>query len=420
MQEGSVDLRPFFSFIWKKKIPVGLIGLAVAIIALLYTVVVPPIWRAATVILLPLPTSSSSLPSAASVLGSDADPLAIIQGIIQSHPAQRYVADQSGMSVGEVLNRVAVTTNGPNQQVMVTFDDSRKKYALKVVQSVLDILTDLSGKTDVSQAATQAKYYEQAVHQKAQDLAEAEDRVLKFQEKTITAPDPSTPFSGIGYTRRLLDNEFDLKSVTQSIAVAKKQAEQQGKSNADIPSALASSGRWRSKIVDLQYNLSVAETKFGPEAPEVISIKKEIDVTKAQLQSEIAKELISINEQLDPNVASLEAKRLLLEFQHDYLVKMSNIAPKEAVDFQRLVREALAQADLYKDIRARYESARIQAQVERAKWSVLAEPYVLESPTNKTYVRNVFLGFLLGLVAGSILLYRRNLKSSPRQLTVEA
>jgi uncharacterized protein involved in exopolysaccharide biosynthesis len=139
----------------------------------------------------------------------------------------------------------------------------------------------------------------------------------------------------------------------------------------------------------------------------VVAKQKEINVTKSQLQSQIAKELTSINEKLDPNMASLEAKRLLLQYQHDLLLKMSNIAPKEAVDFQRLVREALAQADLYKDIRGRYETARIQAQVERAKWSVLAEPYILEGATNKTFVRNILLGVLLGLLATSLLLYRK-------------
>ena len=407
MQEGSVDLRPFFSFVWKKKIPIGLGGLALGIIAFLYTYLLPPVWRAATVILLPQPTSGSSLPSAASVLGSDADPLAIIQGIIQSHPAQKYVSEQTGLSVPEVLSRVAVTTNGPNQQVMVTFDDPRKKFALKVVQSVLDILTELSGKTDVSQAATQARYYEEAVHKKEKDLAEAEAAVLKFQQHTITAPDPSTPFSGIGYTRRLRDNEFDLQSTVQAIDVAKKQAALQGNSSNNVPTALTSNQRWFSKLTDLQYELGVLDTRLGPQAPEVIAKQKEIDVTKSQLQSQIAKELTSINEKLDPNMASLEAKRLLLQYQHDLLLKMSNIAPKEAVDFQKLVREALAQADLYKDIRGRYETARIQAQVERAKWSVLAEPYILEGATNKTFVRNILLGVLLGLLGTSLFLYRK-------------
>jgi uncharacterized protein involved in exopolysaccharide biosynthesis len=407
MQEGSVDLRPFFSFVWKKKIPIGLGGLALGVIAFLYTYLLPPVWRAATVILLPQPMSGSSLPSAAAVLGSDADPLAIIQGIIQSHPAQKYVSEQTGMSVPEVLSQVAVTTNGPNQQVMVTFDDRRKAYALKVVQSVLDILTELSGKTDVSQAATQARYYEEAVHKKAKDLADAEAAVLKFQQQTITAPDPSTPFSGTGYTRRLRDNEFDLQSTKQAIDVAKKQAALQGSSSSAVPTALTANQRWFRKLTDLQYELGVLDTRLGPQAPEVVAKQKEINVTKSQLQSQIAKELTSINEKLDPNMASLEAKRLLLQYQHDLLLKMSNIAPKEAVDFQRLVREALAQADLYKDIRGRYETARIQAQVERAKWSVLAEPYILEGATNKTFVRNILLGVLLGLLATSLLLYRK-------------
>jgi uncharacterized protein involved in exopolysaccharide biosynthesis len=420
MQEGSVDLRPFFTFVWKAKLPIALVGLLLAGLNLLVTIVSPAVWRASVVILLPLPTGGGSISSASSILGSDADPLAILQGIIQSYPAQKYVSEKTGLSMGEVMSKIAVTTDGPKQQVMISYDDTRKKFGLGVVQSTLDVLTELSGKTDVSQAATQAKYYEAAVKQKAKDLKTAEDKVLAFQQSTITAPDPSSPFSGSGYTRRLRDLEFDLKSTVQQIEVAKKEAEKQGKSSVDVPTAMQSSIRWRSRIVELQYNLSVAETKLGPLAPEVVALRKQIDVTRQRLQNEITKELTSINKNLDPAVALLESKRLLLEYQREYLVKMSNIAPREAVDFQRLVREALAQADLYKDIRTRYETARIQAQVERAKWSVLAEPYIQPGPTNKAYVRNTLLGFLVGIVGAAAFFFRRYAKDQRTSLPVEA
>lgn len=406
MDEESLDLRPFYAHLWSHRWKAALWGLLGALVAGAVTYTVPPVWRSKAVLLLPIPSADLGALSALGSLTGDSDPLFVLQGILQSYPAQKHVGDTMGLTTTEVGDLLAVTTDGSRQQLSIAVDHADSKFGTKMVQSSLDILYKLSADTDLSLAAKQARLYGEAVERQEKLVREVEDQTLAFQKGSLTAPDPSSPYSGLTYMRRLQDTELQLGTVERQLAVAKDEAEKQASADAQVPSALVANQKWRDKLVQLEYDLQVAETRLGPMAPEVVRLKREIEVAQKQIKQEIANEIRSVQQNINPKVAELEAQRLVLEWQRAEMVKYSDLAPKEALEFQRLVREAMARSEVLKELRLKYEAARVGAEVERVKYSVLAKPYVEPKPVNKTFIRNGLLGMFLGVMLAAMLRWR--------------
>jgi uncharacterized protein involved in exopolysaccharide biosynthesis len=405
MEEGTVDLKPYFQAIWSRRFFVVIVALTAALIGLGITFALPTAWRARTVLLLPTAPDASAL--SIPFMNQEADPLLILQGIVQSYPAQQYIAKNNGLTETQVSNDLNVTTDSGRQQLSISYETTDREFGLKVVRSAIKILDELGARTELDIASSQARVLEQAVKDKTREVEDIEAQIRKFQETTVTAPDPSSPFAGLAYVQRLRAVQMDLGTVKRQLTVAREEASRQAQKSVSVPTALASNQKWRDRLVQMEYDLRLKETQLGPEAPEVVATRRQIDVTRRQLAQEIAQEMTAVQQSLDPRLAELEARRLLLEWQEEYLVKMADIAPKESEALQRLLREASVRTEVLKQVRTQFEQERIKARVERIKWGVLAEPYIEPKPTNKQFVRNTLLGGFLGILIAALVVVRR-------------
>ena len=169
---------------------------------------------------------------------------------------------------------------------------------------------------------------------------------------------------------------------------------------------------FRYKLIQLQYNLDVAQTTLGPLAPKVVALKREIDVTRQTLNEEISRYLQSVDVNLDANIATLEATRLTTKYQLDIASELAESAPREAVELARLAREVVILGDVSTNLRSKWEEAKIAADVDQVKWSVLEGPFIEDVPTNKHFVRNTAIGAIIGFLIGSVILNIRSRRAA--------
>ncbi len=161
-----------------------------------------------------------------------------------------------------------------------------------------------------------------------------------------------------------------------------------------------------------EYDLRIAEVKLGPEAPEVVRLRRELTITRAQLQKEISNYLKSVSSNVDATIVQLEAQRIVLEWRVSSVQEMAKAAPDEAAQLQRRLREVGALTQVLSALRQQYELKKID-EVGDVSWSVLEPPFFTdEEPINKQFGRNGIVGFFLGMfLAVTVIILRQRGRS---------
>lgn len=383
--------------VFRRRRPVILLVAAIfASLAALVTFVLPAKYEVKSTLMLVVPENADQIKLSA-IGGQGPDPLSIIQAVIQSRPSIEYISKQTGLDTKGVVQFMNVDTDKPSNTVTIS-SIQEPKLAQKIVGSALFKLDELTRTLQFSEGGRQAAYLKGAIAQKESEYRKASEKLAEFQKHAKTAYDPTNPTTATAYTKALSDLQMQYGVIQNQLKVAREQAHIAASKSLDIPTALPASQLWRGKLVDLEYQLRVAQTKYGPEASAVQQLQEAIAETKKELQREIAAYLSSVNLNVDANIAQLEAQRIVLEWQLQFAKQLADKAPSEAMQAQRMITEVEMITEVLKDLRSQYETALARSEVEKVKWSVLEKPWVSDEPTNKKYVRNCLIGFLAGLM----------------------
>jgi uncharacterized protein involved in exopolysaccharide biosynthesis len=381
---------------------------------LIYTFVVPPQWKATATIITVLPTelgggAGQSLASALSP--TSPDPLQVLEGILTSRRSVDLIMERSKLRRRDIERGLKTERRQKQALLTLSWEDYDAKRALSVVQGALDGVKLMQRDVGFTAASLQAKYLEDSVHEQEGKLRKAESALADF-EKSMKAPiNPADPTSVGAYLKQKLDLQLQLGTVEQSIKIGRSQA-RLVPAHPDLPTMIPNTKPFRDKLIQLQYNLDVAQTTLGPLAPKVVALKREIDVTRQTLNEEISRYLQSVDVNLDANIATLEATRLTTKYQLDIASELAESAPREAVELARLAREVVILGDVSTNLRSKWEEAKIAADVDQVKWSVLEGPFIEDVPTNKHFVRNTAIGAIIGFLIGSVILNIRSRRAA--------
>jgi uncharacterized protein involved in exopolysaccharide biosynthesis len=168
---------------------------------------------------------------------------------------------------------------------------------------------------------------------------------------------------------------------------------------------------WQRKLTDIEYKLRVARTTFAEEHPEVVRLKRVEKETQEQFQSDVKKYMSSVNKNVDPTIATLEAKRMLLEYQVSQARKLAKVAPEEGMQLARYVAEVLTLRKVSTTLRGQYEQAKLEAEISKVRWNVLDPPYIERKPVNKRYRVPVLTGAAAAFTISMIIAFIRFRKS---------
>lgn len=193
----------------------------------------------------------------------------------------------------------------------------------------------------------------------ASNLRQAEDRLQNFQVQTATVPMASSGAGGAAF-----GNFFELKMQTEQLR-RDRQALQQVLAQARetgsipqtalelVPSAQSSPELKQAlgELIQKQAELRALRVQYTDQHPLVKNVQEQVDVLQQQTIPRLSQSVIS----------SLAQRESQLGGAAGSAGQQLSAIPPQALEQARLQRQAEFAADVYKDLRGRYESARIAA-----------------------------------------------------------
>lgn len=376
--------------------------------------IVKPIWLARTEIAVPSPTSP--LGDLTSILGGSGDsPLQFLRGLFESRATRQHLATYAKekfnrkLSVPDIDDLFAAKAQVDTSQLFLELKDTNKEFALALLDESANYVRKLDEQTAGEVANKKFQAYETSLKQKQNELNQANEALRDWLQRSKTATDPSNPFAGASYRQRLDEVNLKIGSLDRTISTIKQQARSNAENAEQFPSELPGASKWRDLIVQLEYDLRIAETTYSKSSPQVIAKKKQIEATKKQFKDEVTKFLGAVENEQNLGLPALMVERQGLIYQRDALQEMARVAPTEAIIQQKLVADQQTKAAVVAELKKQAEIATVEANVKRINWSLLGKSYVVDKPINKGAFVNGVLGFIAGCVlvlAGAFLAAR--------------
>lgn len=396
-------------------------GLVASAATVAYIMAKPNVYRGYATLVLPLSSSNASINLALPLLSRDSSPLSVLLGIAKSDLVFSQIVERTKLPRKTVRENLTWKEDSATSQISVTYTDTNPQRARNVVTIALEELGKSSRAISTSLAATNIVDLRAALDSRTETLQKSEDELLAMQAKLRTAIDPNNPFSGGQYLARLKEVEIELGKVETELRAVRETAIRRGEPAVTVPTAGATSNpSWKQRVTDVEYELRVAETRFGPDAPEVEQLRRKLTVTRNQLQTEISKYIQSVQSNVASEVAMLVARKQILEWQRAYIADLAKIAPSEALELQRVIREVSAQTAALVETRKQYEAAALDQQVYRVQYTTLVTPQVTPNPVNKGRTKATIISFVAGALTCSVIIVLVNIRDRNRETAAVA
>jgi len=432
VEEEEITLADLIAIIWQRKWTVATITLLCVLIGVLATWLPKPVYEASSTLLFPA-GGASPLAGIAQSFGINLPsggtaPLKMYRAVLESARLREMISQETGIKAKKLESMTTVKDDAQASLITVLVRHEDPATAQKVAKLYIRSLARLNKELNLPLARNQVEFLERELSSRTKQLREAETRLLDFQRRMVgeggapSSAGTSVPTGGIAglpslrvsggalgfdtaYLQQLNSARLQLNQVQQQIAAAREAAQRVAQSATELPADLPPAALWRAKLTELEYELRVAELTYGPDAPNVVKLKKEIELTRQQLRREIENYLKAVNMNVDPNLAPLELQRVGLEAQVNALQQLAARAPEDTLQLQRLAREVSTLNELVQQLRVALEQARMEMSRDPNRWEVLEEGRLREGAINKRWIRNSALGFAIGMIISTMLAF---------------
>ncbi|GBC97316.1 hypothetical protein HRbin16_03138 [bacterium HR16] len=428
VEEEEITLSDLFGTIWQRKWTVSVVTALSVLIGVLATWLPAPVYEASSTLLFPAggtsPLAGLAQSFGLSIPSGGAAPLKMYRAVLESDRIRALIAQQAQVSPKLLLQITTIKDDAQASLITVSVRHKDPRLAQRIARLYVSTLATLNRELNLPLVRNQVDFLEKELALRTRQLREAENRLLQFHQRMVreggapsagggaTAGISSTsPLRALGGTASGLDGSYlqqlnsarlQLQQVNEQIATARASAQKLAKSAANLPADLPPAAQWRQKLTDLEYELRVAELTYGPDAPNVVKLKRQIELTRRQLRKEIDNYLQAVNMNLDPNLAPLELQRVGLEAQISALQQLAARAPEDTLRLQRLAREVATLNDIVQQLRVNLEQARMEMSRDPNRWEVLEDGTLKEEPVNKRWKLNIALALAGGLLLGTL------------------
>ena len=420
MQTEPQEATPLFAAVKERKPLVACVVLLAVGLGVAYTLFAPAVWEAKATIIFPvrqpsaLGLSGDDTGSIASALGGPT-PVRVYTGILESAHTLDFVAKATGLRSKEVETMSTVLDQAMQNTITVSARSKDPSLAMNVVSLRLQALRDINSSLNMPLAQNDVEVLQSKIAQEQASVSDCESKLLDFQQHAVTAPTltPSgngkqssliaTPTNWVATLREL---EIQYAKVDSQIRQAQDWSDKVAADGGELPTPFPGTEKWRGTLADLEYDLRTAQLSFSPTAPEIKMIEEKIRIAKAQLQGELEKYAKATHEGLiDPQFSDaqklpgLMADRVALEAQITAVARLAALAPEEAGELTRLMRELGTHTVILQQLQEQAQVASIQQARDPNRWEVLDAPHLGDEPVNKSILRNTALSLALGLFA---------------------
>ncbi|MDX2065288.1 MAG: hypothetical protein SFX74_06050 [Fimbriimonadaceae bacterium] len=409
----GTNLVSYLPLLWKARLLLLISAAISAIVAFGVVAVRPPVYVATGVLVLPAASQGPSLIESLPFISKDATQLSILHGIATSQRAYREVSKLTKEPLRDLNENLKWKIDSQTNQLEVISHHENRAKAQAIADYAIGVTRKMALEVQSNLAMSNASELSAFLTKKQNELRETEAELLEFQKSLRAAPAGVGPTSALDYFARLKQIEIDLGKVEKQLEFERQVAVRRGEPAANLQAG-PQNPTWKERVTQVEYDLRVAQTRLGPDAPEVEALRRKLRVTQNQLSSEIREYIRSVNSNLDAKVADLEAQRLALEYQRGIVAELAKIAPREALQLQRLVRETEARAQAVVEIRRQFELSKVDTEVKRVPYAILEQPIVEAEPVNKDWKRPALISAIIGLlVASACIILARLIRTIP-------
>lgn len=366
------------------KLIVGVTLLA-AVAAAIFTIVRAPLYEARTTLLVTPPASQAQAEGGgrlAAALLQQSSPLRVLEGVMTSRTAKTKV--WKTLDTNEDDLPIVTSTDPTNNQFTIITRAGNPDLALNGSKTAIQVLADLRRELDVSRAGLQAQELKKALDTKRAELKLLEDRGLDYQLKAKTAVDPTDPGTVVAYKRKAQELKSELSGIEKELGKLGSLATTAERSMNSYAANVPGFDTLRQNVVEAEIELRAMEQMYRGDATKLREARARAETARKSLNDELTRYLSSVRTGVNPQVATLEARRASLVVQIEALDQLALYAPGEALELLRLRRDLDTMNEVYTRLKVAYESALIEEKVANTWWSILDEPYLLPKPINKS------------------------------------
>ena len=390
----------------------GIVGMA-------YTSFVPARYEVKSTILLPGTKAQSSLASAAQSLGvstGSADTtLPMFRKILESESVTSAVSKKCGLPNRTLRQIRTIEDDGKTNSIDITVQHRDKAFAIKVASEYIVALRAENSKLSLPSKGRRIDNLLAALNNKNQALSEAEEKMERFVSTAKTSPGVAAPLevsSGSGstagtgaggsgsttipafrYQDQVTTLSIELEKLDNQLKLIDSKSEQASKIQPDDFPPVAA---WKEQRSELQARLNTARALYNSESPEYRDVQTEYNEVEKLQQKDVDKYLDAVKRRVTGDVSKLDQDRAAVIRKIESIRRLANAAPREALEYQRLLRNVSTLSQIAANFRLEYERAKLDSADDPNRWEVLDAPTAAEEPVNKKYSRNVSLGALAG------------------------
>ncbi len=424
MQQNTQETTPVFASLWERRGVVAAV-LSVALAAgIAYTLFAPAVWEAKATVIFPvrqpsaLGLASGDASALTSALGGPT-PVRVYAGILESARTIDFVAKDTGLSRLDVRQMSKVLDQAMENTITVSASSRNPDLAKKVVALHLQAMDLINQDLNLPQAQNDVEVINEQIVDEKKTIDENEAALLKFQSTAVTAPNV-TP-TGTGKDSTLVaspsrwvsaQRELELQYARVESEIGQIQAwstkiAEDGKT---LPTPFSGAEKWRTALIDLEYELRIKELSYAQTSPEVKKLREQITITRTQMEAELANQVRATQEGLvdqssigGQRLPGLIAEKVALDAQIQAVRRLADLAPAESVELSRLLRDIATHTTILNQLQGQLQLATIQKTRDPNKWEILDEPYVEDKPLNKSFFRNCAMSLFLGSVVAMAL-----------------
>lgn len=382
---------------WRWIASLAVIGAAVA---LGYTIWIPAKHRVRAQVMM-LPHANDLLANSPILSGNTATPLTVLQGMFDSDAMVREMSEQFKIPASTIRSIWFVRSDQATNQLEVIADATSPDLARQMVDFSISRARDFELRANESAAGRREKQLSQSLKVQGKRNLQIENALVK----TMESPD-LTVWDAQGMLNMVASAETSQVQLGLLKAQRTQLATRMRRNLADpaLPKDPRLDGL-RQQVTKLVEQVRGAEQELGPDAPALANLRVQLSVAQDQYNRELRRAQLAVNGDLQVDIADLDAQIAGLQFQ----VNQQNRSVAQSPGAQSVLQTKIKQLqDTYAttaDLRAKYEQARIDAEVERVNWAVITPSFLEERPINKRWARNPFAGAVLGMLFGVILAF---------------
>jgi uncharacterized protein involved in exopolysaccharide biosynthesis len=381
----------FLRFKW---VYLGLVLLG-AIGNYLYNSSQTPVWRAKASILLPIQMGTPSM-----LLSARQGPTqgTMVAGLLKSDRMATEVGKAIGMNKVDAGDKLQIEVLDTASQVTIAFADADRERAKKALNAAIETLETMQSESGFDMSTNLANNLESALRQRQRELEAAENAVTAFRQQ-LTIPITPTDPTASSLFAELNAKQMELGSLQQQLQALQANVKQAAEMATDASGDNIVLTNMRNRVAEKESQLVQARVTGGDQNPQIRRLEEELQALKDQLSRETERHVSAVSQGLDRRTQDMVTRRAMLQWQVERLQKMSDDAPKEVREYERLARNAQVLNQVVSELRVRYESEKVRAESTARNWTVVDHPYIERKPVNVRPLYSSALGALFGFIA---------------------